>query len=154
MVNFLLTIPRELDELKKICITGAAPSGSRWTWHPTPLTWGSAPMPRMLLEIGSNPPNYRLSLVIISESGSQKSLVSNSLRMLNIRPTISQKLQIFKFGAKSVSEHCPSLGTEKSHNSKNFERHIAKIRNLIFIRFGTLRNFLDQRRAAPFIGYH
>ena len=103
---------------------------------------------------GSNPPNYRLSLVSISESGSQKSLVSNSLRMLNIRPTISQKLKNFKFGAKSVSEHCPSLGTEKSHNSKNFERHIAKIRNLIFIRFRTLRNFLDQRRAAPFIGYH
>ena len=103
---------------------------------------------------GLNPPNYRLSLVSISESGSQKSLVSNSLRMLNIRPTISQKLKIFKFGAISVSEHCPSLGTEKSHNSKNFERHIAKIRNLIFIRFRTLRNFLDQRRAAPFIGYH
>ena len=64
--------------------------------------------------------DYQVSQVTVSESGSQRVedavvKVPNSLRILSIKSTISQKIKIGKINFTYVSRQCVSFGGKKYH---------------------------------------
>ena len=89
------------------------------------------------------PTDYRVSLVSVSESGSQKSLSTNFIRILSTKSTIFPKLNIVKFG-KLFFIGFRTLLIFWDEKIEYKIDNISKIGN-INIGLRTLRNFFKQK---------